>query len=109
EEFDRIVGDRSEAEAAVGIARAQNELAKLNVDYTRITAPVSGRLSRRQVDPGNLVKADDTALTTIVSLDPLYVYFDVDERTLLRLRRLLREGKIRSRQEAEVPVQVALS
>ena len=62
------------------------------------------------VDPGNLVKADDTVLTTIVSLDPMYVYFDVDERTLLRLRRLVREGKIQSRaQEATIPVLVGLS
>jgi len=109
EEYDKIVGDRSEGEAAVGIARAQYDLAKLNVGYTKITAPISGRLSRRLVDPGNLVQADTTPLTTIVSLDPLYVYFDVDERTLLRIRRLVREGKIKSRREAEVPVMVALS
>jgi RND family efflux transporter MFP subunit len=109
EEFDKIVGDRSEGEAAVGIARAQYDLAKLNVAYTKITAPISGRLSRRQVDPGNLVKADETSLTSIKSQDPLYVYFDVDERTLLRLRRLAREGKIKGYQQAEVPIMVALS
>jgi RND family efflux transporter MFP subunit len=109
EEFDRASGDRSEAEAAVGVAQADYDLAKLNMKFTKITAPISGLLSRRLVDPGNLVQADTTALTTIVSLDPLYVYFDVDERTLLRLRRLVREKKIPSRQEQEVAVLGALS
>lgn len=109
EEFDKITGDRAEAEALVGVAKASRDLAKLNVTFTKVTAPISGRLSRRLVDPGNLVKADDTILTSIVSLDPMYVYFDMDERTLLRLRRLVREGKIQTRQEAEVPVLVGLS
>ena len=66
-------------------------------------------MSRRQVDPGNLIKGDDTTLTTIKSQNPLYVYFDIDERTLLRLRRLMREGTIKSYQEAKIPVLVALS
>lgn len=109
EEFDLIIGNRAEAEAAVGIARAQYDLAKLNVGYTKINSTQTGRLSRRLVDPGNLVQADTTPLTTIVALDPLYVYFDVDERTLLRIRRLIREGKVRSRQQADIPVMVALS
>ena len=109
EEFDKSIGDRSEAEANVGVARADYELAKLNMTFTRITAPISGMLSRRLVDPGNLVQADTTPMTTIVSLDPLYVYFDVDERTLLRLRRLVRDKKIPSRREQDIPVLVALS
>jgi RND family efflux transporter MFP subunit len=109
EEFDKITGDRSEAEAAVGIARAAYDLAKLSMSFTKIKSPIAGRLSRRMVDPGNLVKMDETALTTVVSLDPLYVYFDVDERTLLRLRRLIRDKKLPSRQEAEFPVMVGLS
>jgi RND family efflux transporter MFP subunit len=109
EEYDKIQGDRAEAEAMVGIARATRDLAKLSLGFTKITAPIAGRLSRRMVDPGNLVKADDTILTSIVSLDPMYVYFDVDERTLLRIRRLVREGRVKTRQEAEVPVLVALS
>src|SRR5262249_53220164 len=53
--------------------------------YTRVTSPVTGRISRRFVDPGNLVKADDTMLTTVVTEDPLYAYFDVNERTYLDL------------------------
>jgi RND family efflux transporter MFP subunit len=57
----------------------------LYVDYTRVISPVSGRISRRYVDPGNLVNADNTMLTTIVTEDPMYCYFDVDERTYLDL------------------------
>ncbi len=110
EEYDKIAGDRAEAEAALGVAKASRDLAKLNVDYTKIKAPISGRLSRRMIDPGNLVKADDTDMTTIVSLDPMFVYFEIDERTLLGLRRLVREGRVQSRdQGATIKVLVGLS
>lgn len=110
EEYDRIQGDYAEATAMIGVAQAEVDKAHLNLEFTRVTAPISGRLSRRMVDPGNLVKADDTALTSIVSLDPMYVYFDIDERTMLKFRRLVSEGKIKSRlQGAEIPVEVALS
>ena len=61
------------------------------------------------VDPGNLVQADVTALTSIVSLDPMYVYFDIDERTLLMIRRLIADKKMKSRTEAEIPVLVGPS
>jgi RND family efflux transporter MFP subunit len=109
EEYDRITGDYSEAVAAVGIAKANRDLAKLSLGFTKVTAPISGRLSRRLVDPGNLVTQDQTSLTTIVSLDPMYVYFDIDERTLLRLRGLVKSGRLKTRHEAEVPLQGALA
>lgn len=109
EEFDKVAGDRAEAEALVGMAKAAHDLAQLNVTFTKVKAPITGRLSRRLVDPGNLVKQDDTILTSIVSQDPMYVYFDVDERTLLRIRRLVVEGKVKTRREAEVPVLIGLS
>jgi multidrug efflux system membrane fusion protein len=109
EEYDRINGDFAEGKASIGVATAAVDRAKLDLDFTRVTAPIGGRLSRRMVDPGNLVKADDTALTSIVSLDPMYVYFDVDERTMLKIRRLIAGGRIKSRQEAEFPVHVGLS
>jgi multidrug efflux system membrane fusion protein len=108
EEFDRINGDYQEAIATVGVYTAALERSKLDLDFTKVTAPLSGRLSRRMVDPGNLVQADVTALTSIVSLDPMYVYFDIDERTILMIRRLIAEKKMKSRTEAELPVLIGL-
>ncbi len=85
EEVDQIEGAMEKAKAAVGAAAASRDRAKLYVDYTRVTSPVTGRVSRRFVDPGNLVNQDQTLLTTIVTEDPMYAYFDVDERTYLDL------------------------
>jgi RND family efflux transporter MFP subunit len=96
EDYDKIVGDLAEARAAVQSAKATRDLAALNLDYSRVTAPISGRISRRLLDPGNLVKADETALTYITNFEPMYAYFDVDERTYLRLYRFLIEKGIRS-------------
>jgi RND family efflux transporter MFP subunit len=110
EEVDRIVGDYSEAEAAVGIATSNRDMAKLNLSFTKVRAPIGGRLSRRLVDPGNLVQQDTTPLTTIVTLDPMHVYFDIDERTMLRIRRMVKEGRIKARSQGNViPVMAGLS
>jgi RND family efflux transporter MFP subunit len=109
EEFDRVTGDYKEARASLNVARANRDLAKLNFEFTKVSAPIGGLLSRRLVDPGNLVQADVTPLTTIVSPDPMYLYFDMDERTVLKLRGLVREGKLQSREEgAVVPILAAL-
>jgi RND family efflux transporter MFP subunit len=109
EEFDKVTGDRDAMAAQVRLAAAQRETARLNLEWTKVTAPFAGRISRQLIDPGNLVVKDQTALTTIVSLDPMYVYFDVDERTLLTVRRLVRERKARSYREATLPVYCGLS
>ena len=109
EEYDRIQGDYAESKATIGAVQATLEMAQLNLDWTKVTAPISGRSSRRMIDPGNLIQADVTPLTTIVSLDPIYVYFDIDERTLLKIRRLIAEGRVKSRREAELPVMIGLS
>jgi RND family efflux transporter MFP subunit len=109
EEYDKIVGDRDAMAAQVNLAIAQRDTAKLNLAWTKAVSPLTGRISRQLIDPGNLVKADDTALTTIVSLDPIYVYFDVDERTLLTLRRLYQQGKSTSYRDAPMPVYLGLS
>jgi RND family efflux transporter MFP subunit len=88
EDYDKINGDRAEAEAAVRKAKADRLKASVDLAYCSIKAPISGRVSRTFIDAHNLVKADDTMLTSIVSVDPIYAYFDVDERTFLRLNRL---------------------
>jgi RND family efflux transporter MFP subunit len=113
EEFDRYEADHREAVANLDVARANHDLAALNLGYTRITASVSGRVSRYVVTVGNLIQSGDqgggTLLTTIVSVDPMYVYFDMDERTVLRVRELIREGKASSASETEWPVALGLA
>jgi RND family efflux transporter MFP subunit len=107
EELDRLSGERDEARAAIGVAQSNVELAKLTVRFTEVRAPFAGRVGRRLVDPGNLVKADETVLTTLVALEPLYIYFDVDERTLLR--QLLREGRLEAARQERLPIRIGLS
>ena len=109
EEFDRYESDFKETEANLEIAKANRDLAALNLDWTEVRAPSGGLLSRRMVDPGNLIRADDTVLTSIVTQDPMYVYFDVDEQNMLKVRHLLRDGKIKAKSEKEVPVLFGLS
>lgn len=109
EQLDQARFDRAEADAAVAAAVASQETAELNLKFTKINSKINGRISRRMVDPGNLVQADVTPLTTVVSLDPIYAYFDVDERTLLRLRRLMEVEKTDSALSSQVPVEVTLA
>jgi RND family efflux transporter MFP subunit len=109
DEYDRIVGDRAEAAAGIGVAKAAREMASLNLEYTRVRAKINGRVSRRFIDPGNLVKADDTVLTNIVSLAPVHASFDLDERTTIRLKKLVREGKIQWSQTTGMPVLLGLA
>jgi RND family efflux transporter MFP subunit len=85
EEFDQVTGALERAQAQVGATKAAQDRAQLYLEYTRVTSPINGRVSRRYVDPGNLITADNTLLTTIVAEDPMYAYFDVDERTYLDL------------------------
>jgi RND family efflux transporter MFP subunit len=95
------------ADKAVVVSR------QLDLEYTKVIAPVSGRVSRYVVTIGNLIQSGDqgggTLLTTIVSVDPMYAYFDVDEHTVLRVRQLIREGKAKSARDSELPVQLGLA
>jgi RND family efflux transporter MFP subunit len=113
EEYDRTVGDRGEAAGSLAAYRAAVDRARLDLEYTKVVAPISGRTSRYVVTAGNLVQAGDqgggTLLTTIVSVDPMYAYFDVDEQTVLRVRQLIREGKAKSARDGEVPVCLGLA
>src|SRR5690606_31883288 len=76
------------AKAELDRAQAAMQEASLNYEFSEVKAPISGRISRRFVSVGNLVNANDTLLTTIVSLDPIYFYFDVDERSFLAYNRV---------------------
>ena len=79
----------------MGAAKAAYTVARLELDFTQVTAPIAGRIGRRLLDPGNLVKADETVLATIIVPNPMYVYFDIDERTALRL---LLDGKLKTKE-----------
>ena len=83
----------AEARAAVAAIQAQLDLARLNLSFTRVTAPISGRASRAQFTAGNIVTADVTPLTSVVSTDKVYAYFDADERVYLKYAQLARDGQ----------------
>ena len=82
-----------ESKAAVAAIQAQLDLAKLNLSFTRVTAPIAGRVSRAEITAGNIVTADTTPLTSLVSTDKVYAYFDADERVFLKYNQLARDGK----------------
>jgi multidrug efflux system membrane fusion protein len=101
------------AHAAETIAEGALKAAQLNVEFTHVMAPITGRVSRHLVSIGNLVQGSDngasTLLTSIVSLDPIYIYFDVDEATYLKHNKLWFEGKRPSSRDTPNPVQVTLT
>ena len=82
-----------ESKAAVDATQAQLDLSKLNLSFTRVTSPISGRVSRAEITAGNIVTADVTPLTSVVSTDKVYAYFDADERVYLKYTQLARQGK----------------
>lgn len=92
EEYDTRVAGLQQADANVEAAQAALDTAALNLSFTRVTAPISGRISRALVTPGNLVSTGQTLLTTLVSLDPIYVRFDSDEQAYLKYTKLARES-----------------
>ena len=115
---DSIVDQRRQALQAANAAILQAEgalkRAQLDIEFTHVVAPIGGRVSRHLVSVGNLVQGSDggggtTLLTSIVSLDPLYIYFDMDEATYLKYNRLYFEGKRPSSRENPNPVQVTLT
>ncbi|HXM96895.1 MAG TPA: efflux RND transporter periplasmic adaptor subunit [Candidatus Dormibacteraeota bacterium] len=87
EEYDRRAAVRNEAEARIASTEGALRGAELNLEFTRVTAPITGRVGRAEITEGNLVEGGAgqiKPLTTLVSLDPIYVYFDVDEQTYLK-------------------------
>ncbi|GLH82349.1 MexE family multidrug efflux RND transporter periplasmic adaptor subunit [Bradyrhizobium sp. SSBR45G] len=113
---DSIVDQRRQALQAAHAAQTQAEgalnAAQLNIEFTHVQAPITGRVSRHLVSVGNLVQGDNgasTLLTTIVSMDPIYIYFDMDEATYLKNNRLYFEGKRPSSRDTPNPVQVTLA
>ena len=108
EEFDIRTSGREQAEANVAAAQAALDTAALNLEFTRVTAPISGRISRALVTSGNFVADGQTPLTTLVSLDPIYVSFDGDEQEYLKYIKVAREAATNPHGTRN-PVQVALA
>jgi membrane fusion protein, multidrug efflux system len=113
---DSTVDQRRQALQAARAAETQAEgllkAAQLNIEFSHVVAPIAGRASRHLVSVGNLVQGSEggsTLLTSIVSLDPIYIYFDMDEATYLKYNRLYFEGKRPSSRETPNPVQVTLT
>lgn len=109
DEYKKNEAELDKARASERLARAELSRTEKTLAFTRILAPETGRLSRRRVDPGGIVKENDTMLTTLVALERIYVSFDVDERTLLKLRRMLGERKISSIRDVSLEVRVGLA
>jgi RND family efflux transporter MFP subunit len=103
QDLDRAQATRDQAEAARLGAQARLANARINLSYTRVTTPVSGRVSRNIVDIGNLVGAGEpTLLTTVTRIDPVYVYFDVPEQVVLNFTAARRDTTLTEEEVAQV-------
>jgi membrane fusion protein, multidrug efflux system len=112
EELDERLSTLNQQEASVSGAKAALDNAALLLSFTKVRAPIDGRASRAEVTRGNLVTGGNnggTLLTTIVSVNPIYVYFEGDENTYLRYNQLAREGERPSSRDARNPVKIGLS
>ncbi|WP_374383173.1 efflux RND transporter periplasmic adaptor subunit [Dongia sp.] len=94
EEADARNSTAAEARAIVGATQAQLDIARLNLGFTEVRSPIDGRVSRAELTIGNLVRADDSRLTSVVSTDKVYAYFDIDESVYLKYEDLTRSGAI---------------
>lgn len=92
QDYDSYKAKLEENAGSLTAARAQHEAARLNVEFCSITAPITGQIGRTQLQIGNLISQDTSTLTTIVSIDPIFVYFNVDEPTFLRVMNHARES-----------------
>jgi membrane fusion protein, multidrug efflux system len=112
EELDERLSTLNQQQASVAAAKAALDNAALLLSFTKVRAPFDGRASRAEVTRGNLVTGGNnggTLLTTIVSVDPIYVYFEGDENAYLRYNELARQGERPSSRDARNPVRVGLS
>jgi RND family efflux transporter MFP subunit len=112
DDVDKALAARDIAAAALGADKATVVQRQLDFDFTKVTAPICGRVSRTLVTPGNLVQSGDqnggTLLTTIVSVNPIYAYFDVDDRTMQRVQQLFRADMAGASRNSEGSISLAL-
>lgn len=108
EQADARISALAQAEAAWKAAQADRELADLDWQRTKVLAPIDGKVSRALVTTGNAVNLG-TTLTTIVSVDPMHAYADLDENTLLRVQSLMAKKQIKLNEEGRIPVELQLA
>lgn len=108
-ELDQRRMEAQQAEADVQAARAHLAQANLNVGFTRITAPFAGRAGQAMVKPGNIVVPNQSVLTTLVSVDPVYVTFVGNERAYLRYQEIVRAGNAENPRAGTTPVLIGLA
>jgi RND family efflux transporter MFP subunit len=104
EDYEKAVAEFSESQATVESNKAKLATAKLNLEWTEVRSPIKGRVGRNLLTVGNLVEKDKTLLTTIVSQDPIWAYFDVDDYTMQRFKRMVKKGELKSYEDAKIPV-----
>lgn len=112
EEFDRRAAFVREVTAQIAAVDAALAAAKLNLEFTRVTAPITGRVGRAIVTEGNLVSTgpgEATLLTTIVSIDPIHAHFDADEQIFLKYLDLEKQGRRDSARDSRRPIRMALA
>jgi RND family efflux transporter MFP subunit len=111
EEFDTRTSAEAQGNASVRAAEAAVATARLNLEWTSVRSPIAGRVSRAEVTPGNLVQAgaETTLLTTVVSVDPIYAYFEGDEQTYLKYAALARDGSRPNSRDNRSPVYLGLA
>src|SRR5690348_4165158 len=112
EELDERLSTLNQQDASVAAAKAALDNAALQLSFTKVRTPIDGRASRAEVTRGNLVTGGNnggTLLTTVVSVDPIYVYFEGDENAYLRYNQLAREGSRPSSRDVNNPVRVGLA
>ena len=108
QDLDTYQAKEEEAMAELAASTANLETYKLNREFCEVTSPIDGEVSRYFFTLGNLANQDTTLLTTVVSLDPIYAYFDVDERTLLEIRNAINTGMLELLGPGEIPVMMGL-
>jgi multidrug efflux system membrane fusion protein len=112
EELDERKSTVAQVEANVAGSQAALETASLNLNFTRVTSPIAGKASRAEVTRGNLVTGGingGTLLSSVVSMDPIYLYFDADEQSYLRYTQTAHSGVGPSSNDAQNPVQIGLA
>jgi multidrug efflux system membrane fusion protein len=109
QEVDQDKAAVEEARARIRASQAAVKVYQLNLEFCKVTSPIDGMVSRYYYTAGNLVNQDQTLLTTVVSMDPMYAYFDMDEPTLQRIDKAINDGKIQvSENGSAIPILLGL-